>query len=93
MFRPLKINVLFLIRIKIIKGEGEKSFFFRDMVNATLNHVYIEWTETMLYNLRCNFDPLLIGLEICYKNWEKAVNLLFPARLMRHGSLFRKALD
>ncbi len=40
------------------------------------------------YNFRCNLNPLLIGLERCLKNWEKAENLLFPATLMLLGPFF-----
>ncbi len=40
------------------------------------------------YNFGCNFNLPLIGLKTSFKNWEKAKNAIFPAKLMLHRSFF-----
>ncbi len=58
--RPLKIRVLFLIRKIIKKGRGR----FLRLKNGTLDHAYIEWTETiLLYKNTCQM-PLDEKLNI-----------------------------
>ncbi len=34
------------------------------------------------------FNPILIGLERCIKNWENAEKPLLPTKLMPHGFFF-----
>ncbi len=99
--RPVKSNVLFLIRKKDQKRDGRGN----DNELTMLTEIVQEYSWDILIasklsvcenqyikplEFRCNFNLFLIGLEICFKNWETAENIHCSAMLMPHGSFFLK---
>ncbi len=67
--RPVKLNLLFVIRKRIKNRTGGVYIRYSWDITST-----VSMCENS-YNFRWNYNPLLTGLKRYFKNWEKAANL------------------